>query len=70
MRDWIRGQLAVEGPFVPFVLTDGVRYNLRNGYVTSPMRDGTALVNGREYSWDADGECKFDAGYEIVGVCE
>lgn len=54
----------------PFVLTDGVRYKLRNGYVTSPMKDGRAIVAGVERSWDEDGECRPNWDYEIVGIYE
>lgn len=52
----------------PFELVDGVRYRLRNGFVTSPMKDGCALVQGREHSWDEDGECRPHHDYEIVGI--
>lgn len=51
-----------------FKLTDGTRYRLANGYVTSPMKDGRAIVAGRERSWDEDGECRPHHDYEIVGI--
>lgn len=68
IREWAVSNLK---PVVigDFKLEDGVRYKLHNGFVTSPMKDGCAIVAGREMSWNADGETG-DRAYEIVGIYE